>query len=404
MSKARRLVVGGSTLLVAAMFSVRANADNSCTNQHVSACINSDTLWPHAGPSRFTSIGGAETVSDGRVSFGLVTSYQSRPIVLHVPSPGPNGTDAAAIDDQVTGTFLFAYGVTKRLELDLMIPITFGQGGSGVAPITGKDSLRDTVTRDARFGTTFEILQRPRVDPWDARAKKLGLVGRFEVSMPIGDKEQFAGEKGAVFVPSLAADYRTGRLFLGAELGLRIRNTAELATARVGTQGLIGIGAGVDLLPREMLSVMVEARALPVFADQTATTPIAGGAVAQHSIVPAEWDVAVRTAPLGAGDFAISLAGGSWLPFASEAPITVPRWRFTLGIVFAPLAHDTDGDGVLDSSDQCPRERGPKTSAAGSGCPEPPPKPPEVLDLQTPTPPPPPVTPTPTAPTTPETK
>lgn len=385
MPKALRIAIGASTLLVASLLSPSAWA--TCDNLHASACINSDTLWPHAGPARFASIGGAETVADGRVSFGLFTSYQSRPIVLAVPSPGPNGTDAAAIDDQVTGTFLFAYGVTKRLELDLMLPITFGQGGSGVAPITGKDTLRDTVTRDARFGFTYELLARPRVDPWDARARTLGLVARFEVSMPIGDKDQFAGEKNAVFVPSVAADYRFGRLFFGAEVGVRLRNTAELATARIGSQGLVGLGIGVDLLPRELLSVMGEARALPVFADQTATTSTTSGVIATHAtIVPAEWDIALRTAPIGGGDVAISASGGGWLPFAPEAPITVPRWRFTLGIVFAPLARDTDGDGVLDSTDKCPKERGTKDSSAGAGCPEPPPKPPEVIDLQAPAP------------------
>lgn len=384
MAKARVLAGGVAITLMALGSNAHAQ---SCQNQRNNACINSDALWPHAGPQRFTSIGGVETVGEGRVSFGLFTSYQSRPIVLHISSPGPNGTDATAIDDQVTGTFLFAFGVTKRLELDLMIPITFGQGGSGVAAVTGKDALRDTVSRDARFGSTFQILQRPRVDPWDDRARKVALAGRFEVSLPVGDKDQFAGEKGVVFVPSLAADYRMKRLFFGAELGLRVRSTAQLGSARIGTQVVAGLGAGVDVLPRELLSVMVEARALPVLADQAADISIPGGTLAQRgTIIPAEWDIALRTAPLSAGDLAFSLGGGGWLPFSSDAPTTAPRWRFTLGIVFAPLARDTDGDGVLDSVDQCPRVAGPKVSAAGTGCPEPPPKPPEVIDLQPPTP------------------
>ncbi len=355
----------------------------SCDSALVSACINSDTLWPHAGPSRFLSIGGAETVAEGRVGFGLITSYLSRPIMLHVPSPGPSGSDAAAIDDQVNGTFTFAYGVTRRLELDAMLPLTFAQGGSGASPITGANALRDTATRDARFGFAYAVVPRPGVDPASATGKLPGVVARFEVSAPVGDKEQFAGEKSAVFAPSIAADYRAGRFFFGAEMGARIRPTAELVGARVGTQAVVGIAAGFDVLPRELLSVMLEARALPVLVEQATSAQTSAGLVSTPNgkmIAPAEWQLGVRTAPLAGGDLAIALGGGGWLPLSSDAPITTPRFRFTLGIVLAPLARDTDGDGVTDGLDRCPQEKGSKTSEAGAGCPDLPPKAPEIID------------------------
>src|SRR6185312_13411362 len=70
------------------------------TNVIASTCINDDTLWPHAGASRFVGFGGAETVAAGQVGFGILATYLSRPIVLHVP--GPQG-DQYAINDQVNG-------------------------------------------------------------------------------------------------------------------------------------------------------------------------------------------------------------------------------------------------------------------------------------------------------------
>jgi hypothetical protein len=97
-------------------------------------------------------------------------------------------------------------------------------------------------------------------------------------------------------------------------------------------------------------------------------------------IAPAEWQLGIRTAPLAGGDLAIALGGGGWLPLSSDAPITTPRFRFTLGIVLAPLARDTDGDGVTDGLDRCPQEKGSKTSEAGAGCPDLPAKPLEVID------------------------
>jgi hypothetical protein len=74
----------------------------ACTGSTVSTCINSDTLWPHFGHARFVGIGGTETVARSQIGFGLVTSYQSRPIVLHIPSPGPTGSDQNVIDHQLT--------------------------------------------------------------------------------------------------------------------------------------------------------------------------------------------------------------------------------------------------------------------------------------------------------------
>ena len=79
--------------------------------------------------------------------------------------PGPGGSDQNAIDDQVNGTFLWAYGVTNRLELDLAVPLTFIQSGAGLSPLTGGNALKDTAVRDMRFGFTYAILPHARVAP-----------------------------------------------------------------------------------------------------------------------------------------------------------------------------------------------------------------------------------------------
>ena len=135
-----------------------------CDSRLLSTCIDSDTLWPHAGPQRFVAVGGTETVPRSNVSFGLVASYQSRPIVVHLPSPGPAGSDRTVIDNQLSSTFLFGYGVTDRLELDLALPITLLQDGSGASLITG--GANDTpqgsrfVPTIGAWSTPFGITQR----------------------------------------------------------------------------------------------------------------------------------------------------------------------------------------------------------------------------------------------------
>jgi hypothetical protein len=327
-------------LLSASVLATRPAAAGECSGV-TSPCINDDTLWPHAGASRFVAVGSAETIAAGQVGFGLVTSYLSRPVVLTVPTPGPPGTKEYAIDDQVNGSFLYSYGVTSRLELGLVLPVTFGQGGTGIAPLTGGLGLRDTAVRDVRFGFTYAIL--PLARPAGVAGQGFGLAGRFEVSAPTGDHDQFAGEGSGVFAPSVAADYRGGRAFAGIELGTRLRPTTELLGARIGTQLLAAIGFGYDILPRGRLSLSAEGWALPGLVQQRdVPTPEQPGVFTSNPngngryISPAEWQLAVRTAPLQNGDLSFQASGGGAIPLDGGTPITTPRFRFTLGIRWAP--------------------------------------------------------------------
>jgi len=346
-----------------------------CHNPLTSTCINSDTFWPHPGPQRFAAVGGTETVAERQVGFGLVTTYQSRPIIVRIASPGPGGSDQFVVDDQVNANFLFAYGVTNRLELGAALPITLAQNGAGTSPLTGGRGLRDTAVRDARFGLTYALVPRVRMDPATAAAeggagKSFSVAGRMFFSAPIGDDSDFAGERSAVFVPSIAADWRVSRFFTGAEVGARIRPVTEFAGARVGSQITTALGAGFDILERDVLSVLLEGRAYYNFPEQHDTQQSAFGPRSIPNgkrIIPAEWMLGVRSAPLLAGDVSFFLGGGGPLPL-SDAAITVPRFRFVLGVTYAPVQRDTDGDGVPDRIDRCPSQPGEKSSER-PGCP-----------------------------------
>ncbi len=351
-------VLVGAALLISAP----ARAEAPCAGA-ASACVNSDTFWPTAGPSRFVGVAGTQTVTAGELAIGLVTSYQSRPIVLQAASPGPSaeGTRAFAVDDQVTTNFLWQYGITRRLAFDVALPITMGQGGAGLAAVTGGGALKATAMRDLRFGVALALIPRERVDA--ATSERVGGSGhayaatlRLGMTAPIGDKTEFAGERTAVFTPALAGDYRVGRASFGLELGARVRPTADLLGARIGTQLAAGAGGGFDVLPRERLTVQLEARALYNFPEQADVSRGAGGLVSTpngRQLVPAEWMLSARSAPLPSGDLTLVLGGGGGL---SPDTVTVPRFRFVLGVVYAPEGRDSDGDGVADRVDKCPNE------------------------------------------------
>jgi hypothetical protein len=364
-----------ATLALIVWSATEAHAQQ-CSNPLTSTCINSDSFWPNAGPQRFAAVGSTETLASGQIGFGLVTSYQSRPVLIHVASPGPGGTDQFAIDNQVNANFLFAYGVTERLQLDLAAPITLVQTGAGTSPLTGGASIQDTAVRDMRFGFAYAIVPRARMNPEQAAeeggaGKAWSLAGRMTMSAPVGDNNDFAGERTVVFAPAVAADYRVWRFFFAGELGARIRPVTEFAGARVGTQLTTALGGGYDILPDDALSVTLEGRIYPIFAEQHTTQPTATGVASvangEH-ITPTEWTLGLRSAPFVGSDLSFFAGGGGPLP-GFDGAITVPRFRFLLGINYAPAQRDTDGDGVPDRIDRCPRVRGARIGER-PGCPD----------------------------------
>jgi hypothetical protein len=336
-SPASRAASALATTLAVLAATSSARAEDACrASPLVSSCINADNLWPHPGPQVFATVGGVETVAEGKFGFGLVTDYLSRPIVFHTPGPGAGGTDQYAVDNQVNGTFMWAVGITRRLELDLAVPVTFGQNGSGAGPVTGATTaLHTTAMRDIRFGVASQLL--PRVGP--DRDRAFGLTARVEVSAPNGDRDQFAGDATAVFAPSLAADYRAGRVFAGLEIGARIRPDAQAQGANVGPQGVVALGVGYDLLQRaKLLSALIEARSLPTFATQFTPVQTTAGTVEVSSgrtLAPSEWMLGLRSSPLATDDVSVTLGGGGALT-GGEAGFTTPRFRFLLGLRYAP--------------------------------------------------------------------
>ena len=362
-------------LSVSSLFSAGEAYAKECENPLVNTCINSDTYWPSPGPTRFATVNGTETVAPGLVAFGLMATYQSRPVLLRVASPGPGGSDQYVVDNQVTGNFLFAYGVSERLQLDFALPVTFIQTGAGVSPLSGGPDLRDTAVRDLRFGFAYALVPRARILPIEAGERGgpgnlWALAARMAISAPTGDSGQFAGERAAVFAPNLAGDLRYGRFFAGLDLGARLRPVTEFAGARVGSQLTTGLGVGVDVLARERLSFTAEARGYINFAEQHDTAQSAFGISSRpngKSITPAEWMVTARSAPILAGDVTFFAGGGGPIPIGDPA-ITVPRFRFLLGATYAPTARDTDGDGIPDKTDNCPTQAGVR-GGEHSGCP-----------------------------------
>jgi OmpA-OmpF porin, OOP family len=363
---------------LAAMFYTGFAFADPCGAPLLNTCINSDTHWPVPGTSTFPNIGGTTTALPGQVGFGLAATYLSQPIVLQIASPGPPGSKQPVVDDQFNLNFLWNIGITKRLEAGAAFPVTLGQGGTGLSPISGAPgSLKPTALRDFRFGVAYAILT-PAKTAMDGRASDLAfsLTARMFMSAPTAEGGGFAGDRGAVFLPSIAGQLDLGRFVFASDVGLRLRGTTDFAGARIGSQLSVALGAGYHIVDDGLLTAIAEVRALPGFVSQSTLRQTANGFVRELNDkvgAPAEWNVGARSAPMFGGDLSFQLTGGGGIPLVEDGSATTPRFRFSLGIRYAPLNRDTDGDGITDKLDLCPKEApGPiYPDAPKDGCPHP---------------------------------
>src|SRR5262249_21835068 len=152
---------------------------------------------------------------------------------LRIGSADPEGTLVYILDNVIDASLLWAVGITDRLELTLVAPVTLFQDGSGLGPVLGtQEELPRSAVRDPRFGLTYALLPRPR----RGTPAGLAVTSRLEFGIPIGDEGAFASASSMVANPGVVGDYRLGRFDFGLELGARIRTTDRFASARIGTQ------------------------------------------------------------------------------------------------------------------------------------------------------------------------
>lgn len=303
-----------------------------------STCIDSDALWFFPGGTTFFSLASPTTITPRRFAFGMATSMQDKPIVLRKSAAGPAGAvDEPAIGLQINTSLLFSYGVTDRLQVDLVAPATFYQDGSGVSTKDGQaTSVPANGVRDVRIGAGYEFAALPR----KGAIRGVGAAFRFDLSIPSGEQDSFGGDRGFVGIPTIAVEERFGPMIFGANLGARFRKTTTFLDKKVGTQGYLGMGVAGLLDKRETLALTGEIFTLPTLIE--------------NGNSPTQWLAGVRWSGLLGGDLVLHAGGGGGFRGGSKAQLLEPAWRAVFDIRYAPLALDRDGDGVPDRDDKCP--------------------------------------------------
>ena len=243
-----------------------------------------------------------------------------------------NGQRTTPLLDNVLGMNLGAsWSPHERVSLQLAAPVFFQAVGA---------TANGAAMGDMRLTVPVALLL-------PSQASGFGISVLPFLDLPTGDTTRFLGNGGVGGGGLLALGYGTGRFAVDLNAGWQQAPTAEVLGMRRGGRVLGGVGAGVGLL--DWLGLRAEAilAAPPQAAEVTGTA------------TPAEAMLSFRGRHRVGPD---RNAGLSWTLGASmglTSGVGAPIYRVIGGIggSFGPNAEgDTDGDGIINRLDACPRE------------------------------------------------
>jgi outer membrane protein OmpA-like peptidoglycan-associated protein len=299
-------------------------------------------------PSRYAlfSTELTQTADPWLYTLALTYDYQKDPLVLRSFGRRIDGV----VTDQQTMNLLFSIGLPYRLEVGLDIPFVTRMDGSGGRNLgLGVGGLETAGFGDIRLTPKFQALKK----------KGFGLGFAATVAFPTGRLTSFHGERSLNVMPKLLLDYEVWRLSFTGLAGYVFRNRAEFNGLVVGDELLWAVGAKLRIL--ETVQGTAKADRLAVIGELYGRTngndpfnkfnenPMV-------ALIGARYLFARYNLHVTAG-VARGIQGGY------GAPAIQPF----VGVMWAPVEPDSDGDGVPDNRDRCPGLAG---KAEWQGCPD----------------------------------
>ncbi len=309
--------------------------------------IDVQLLKPVAGPRAFTATADADEVMKGQLSVGLMITYATNPFSVFTVDQNDMvlSTRSEVVKSIFAGELAVAYGLTKKVQLGLVVPGIFNMSGDGVDASSGMPGSGITVNGlgDVRLQGKFSLL----------RQNKVGLAAYLGLVIPTstdGDAGNFIGDDTFSGQLRLAGDYRTGRWHFGVNTGVVLRKPREIFASEVGQQ--LSFAAGVNFRAMQNLAIVSDVFGLTDFALNIDGAPV-------------EWTGGIKVYPRPG----LSVTGGGGIGIANG--IGAPRWRAFATVNYAPDTRDPDGDGIPNRKDRCPNKAEDKDGFEDSdGCPE----------------------------------
>jgi outer membrane protein OmpA-like peptidoglycan-associated protein len=327
----------------------------------------------HGSPfsDRTLRLDGTTVMPPGKLHLGLDADYGFRPLVVKDPADA----SFALVRHAVGAELRVAYGLTERLELGALVPVTAYQAGDTLANVAAPTTAG---LEAVRAGLKIHLLGNGSTGP--------GLGATLLAVIPTGAAGGLVHEHGFGAEAKVFGDFRRGALTLAAGAGVRLRQATHLYDIVLGNELSAHLAADLRLDVRtSVFGELSDATALSSPFSSAKQSPLELLLGARQRL--GAFQIYGALGPglddgYGTPVFRV-VAGGSW----SNAPLDVDHDGVPDDIDRCPIvAEDRDGfedadgcpdldndkDGIPDESDRCPDAPEDKDGFEDAdGCPDP---------------------------------
>ncbi len=272
-----------------------------------------------------------------------------------------DGSDATLSGLSTRLDATLALALADRVELGLAVP----------AVLVREGMARDGSSLDSGGLGDLRVLAKATV--WRAADEGLALGLGLPLHLPTGDPDRWLGADGLRLTPSLLFDVdlapmQVAPVSLTVELGYRVAPDEALYGTDFGDAFRTALGARYAV-PDQPLAVAWS------LAGEIGLTDGGPSPYETHALV--EWGFAeCLVARVGAGVALNGAVGAAparlLLGLARRCPQTAAPKIEVVKVEPPPAARDTDGDGIFDDVDRCPRDAEDKDDHEDlDGCPDP---------------------------------
>jgi large repetitive protein len=274
---------------------------------------------------------------------GGTLSYVNSPLTLALN--GDNVADIVA--NQALLDLNVSMGLLKHFQIGLHFALVMYQNSSGdLSGFSDTSDIKSIGLGDVRVVPKWVILKR--------KPKGFGVALIPQFSIPLASSGSNAGDSFLNFEPRVVVDYKLGNgILIALNAGYRVREAVSVGNLHVNDEVYFSAGAQYPLNKKiSLLGEIYGAAGVTdspgdpdsgVDMEEVPLEAVAGGRYNHESGI-------IMTAGVGAG---LTSGYGS------------PKFRVFVGVGYmppkkkaaAPVVLDSDGDGIEDSKDKCPKEK-----------------------------------------------
>jgi len=332
------LLAGGAcALLVASSASAQQRA------------VDSSRFAPALDDEGFLTVQGTRTPGSELFDLGLFFSYALDELVVRTRDAG----SLSVVEHRLTTNLSGQMGIGGRAAVAARVPLALVQTGYRVS--SDDPELPVFAMGDPSLLARYRFLGDD-ADKEREHHDGPGIAAELAATLPAGRTDAYFGEGALRTDLKLLGDFHLLGAGAGAYLGWlhRFEPRTLLEAARFRDEIGMGLAFKMPLPWAPEVSGLLEARC--------ATD--AGAPFSEQATTSVETDLGAR---FDLGDAALTVSAGTGF-----VGVGAPTFRAVLGLWWSPRTHDADGDGIEDSSDQCPPLAEDKDGFQDrDGCPDP---------------------------------